>query len=555
MAKKGKSSKIAVHKKSYVVSILALIALIVVSYLNYKTIMGRDIFPERYIKIFMYVLIGTNSLLGIIAILPKISTVNKILQTLICCALAAGLMFVNAKIPDYKGRLERMFNSVPEEGTLLMSIYVPSDSEIVSVKDVNQAKIGILADKNSEYLDYSYKVISRELNGGNIDPVEYNDIYKLAEDLQNKVIDGVLINQTYAGFIAENDDFLGFNYNNKIIYTIEQKIKLNYETNAVGNITTEPFIIAISGNDTWNYDEMDQSKNISRSDVNMVVAVNPVTKKIFIVSIPRDTYVAFWGDSSAMDKLTHATIYGIDTWEKAINELLDVKINYFVRINFQSFVNVVDALGGLDIDNPLAVSIPTVYFDPDGTMHGVIYNYPEGRIHLTGFETLGYVRERYAFAEGDIARNKHQAMVLKLLVDKLTEVSVITKIDSLLDAIEGTFLTDVDINQIYALIQMQLDDMANWSIESYAVTGYEDMGTSYAMGNGDIEVEEEVEVEVPVFDEDGNPVYDEEGNQVYEIITETQTTTQEATKYSVIIPDTSTLAEARNKLQNILNGN
>ena len=75
------------------------------------------------------------------------------------------------------------------------------------------------------------------------------------------------------------------------------------------------------------------------------------------------------------------------------------------------------------------------------------------------------------------------------------------------------------------------------------------------MGNGDIEVEEEVEVEVPVFDEDGNPVYDEEGNQVYEIITETQTTTQEATKYSVIIPDTSTLAEARNKLQNILNGN
>ena len=313
MVRKKKAPNKTAHTIAYILSVMVAIALIVISYLTYKTVMGMNIFPQKYTDILLYVLIGVNVFFGLIAFLPGVNTFNKSLQILICGALAAGLMFVNIRIPSYLGRFERMFNSVPEEGTLLMSIYVPTDSEISSVKDCAQARIGVLSDKNSEYLDYSYKVITRELNGNSIEPVPYNDVYKLAEDLQNKVIDGILINQTYAGFIAENADFSGFNYNNKIIYTIEQKIKLNYETNAVGNITSEPFVVAISGNDTWNYDEMDPSKNIARSDVNMVVAINPVDKKIFIVSIPRDSYVPLWGDTSAMDKLTHATIYGIDT--------------------------------------------------------------------------------------------------------------------------------------------------------------------------------------------------------------------------------------------------
>ncbi len=555
MAKKKKPQGKTAHTIAYIVSVLVAVTLIVISYLTYKTVTGMNIIPTRYTDILLYALIGINVFFGLIAFIPGVNTLNKSIQIVVCGVLAAALMFVNIKIPSYLGQFERMFNSVPEEGTLLMSIYVPTDSDINSVNDVDQARIGILSDKNSEYLDYSYKVISRELNGGSIEPVPYNDIYKLAEDLQNKAIDGILINQTYAQFISENSDFSGFNYNNKIIYTIEQKIKLNYETNAVGNITTEPFIVAISGNDTWDYDEMDPSKNIARSDVNMVVAVNPVTKKIFIVSIPRDSYVPLWGDTSAMDKLTHATIYGIDTWKKTINDLLGIQINYFVRINFQSFVNVVDALGGLDFDNPTAVSIPTVYWDESGTMHGIIYDYPEGPVHVNGFQALGYVRERYAFAEGDIARNKHQAMVLKALINKLTEVSVITKVEKLLEAVQGTFLTDIKTDQIYGLVQMQLDDMANWTIESYATTGYVAMRTSYAMGNGDTITEEEVEVERPVLDEEGNPVFDENGEQVFEIITEMQEVTTTAQEYSVIIPDESTMNEARNKIQAILNGN
>ena len=123
----------------------------------------------------------------------------------------------------------------------------------------------------------------------------------------------------------------------------------------------------------------------------------------------------------------------------------------------------------------------------------------------------------------------------------------------MLKAVEGTFITDLDINQIYALVQMQLDDMASWNLSTATITGYTDMRTSYAMGNGDYEAEEEVEVEVPVVDEEGNPVYDEEGNQLVEIVTELQTVTHEAQTYSVFIPDDSAVSNAIKMIKEIIN--
>ena len=146
-------------------------------------------------------------------------------------------------------------------------------------------------------------------------------------------------------------------------------------------------------------------------------------------------------------------------------------------------------------------------------------------------------------------------MVLKVLIDKLTEVKVITKINDLLAAVNGTFLTDIKTDQIYALVQMQLDDMASWNIETMSVTGSGAMRTSYAMGNGSTTTTQEVEVSEPVYDEEGNPVLDEEGNQVYETRTETQTITTEAQTYSVMIVNQNSVNEARAKLQEVLSGN
>ena len=537
----------------YIISMAAAVGLGVASWLAFKTVTGLNIIPQKYTDIMMYVLIGINALFGLIAVIPGVSNLNKILQTVISAALAVGLIYGNTVIPQYMGQFERMFNKVPEEGTLLMSVYTLKDSEIQDVKDLENVSVGVLAKKDADYLDYSYKVISRELNGEQIVPVEYEDIYLLGEDLLSGKIKAALMNQTYAQFISENSDFESFPQDTQVIYTIEHKIQLNYQSNAVGNITQEPFIIAVSGNDTWDYREMNPS-NLTRSDVNMLVVVNPLTKKALIVSVPRDTYVPLWGDYDAMDKLTHATIYGMDTWEQTLNSLLETDINYFVRINFQSLVNVVDALGGIEIDNPYEMTIAFNTFDREtGQLSGETHTFEEGRIHITGNQALGYVRERKSLRNGDVDRVKHQAVVLKGIIDKVTQVSVITKVTDLLKAVEGTFITDLNTDQIYALVQMQLDDMASWDLASTTITGYGDMRTSYAMGNGDYEVEEEVEVEVPVVDEEGNPVYDEEGNQLIEIVTETQTVTHEAQTYAVFIPDDSSVQNAINAINEIMN--
>lgn len=551
MARKqtGKSSSIVI----YIISMAVAVGLGVASWLAYKTVTGLNIIPQKYTDIMMYVLIGINALFGLIAVIPGVSNLNKILQIVISAALAGGLIYGNTVIPQYMGQFERMFNKVPEEGTLLMSVYTLKDSEIQDVEDLENVSVGVLAKKDADYLDYSYKVISRELNGEQIVPVEYEDIYLLGEDLLSGKIKAALMNQTYAQFISENSDFESFPQDTQVIYTIEHRIQLNYQSNAVGNITQEPFIIAVSGNDTWDYREMNPS-NLTRSDVNMLVVVNPLTKKALIVSVPRDTYVPLWGDYDAMDKLTHATIYGMDTWEQTLNSLLETDINYFVRINFQSLVNVIDALGGIEIDNPYEMTIAFNTFDRGtGRLSGETHTFEEGRIHITGNQALGYVRERKSLRNGDVDRVKHQAVVLKGIIDKVTQVSVITKVTDLLKAVEGTFITDLNTDQIYALVQMQLDDMASWDLASTTITGYGDMRTSYAMGSGDYEVEEEVEVEVPVVDEEGNPVYDEEGNQLIEIVTETQTVTHEAQTYAVFIPDDSSVQNAINAINEIMN--
>lgn len=552
MAKKNKNS--VGHSITYILSMLAAVALIVVSYFAYKAVTGMSYIPARYLEIFLYALIGGNVFFCLLAFIPGIGSAIKWLQIVLCTVLAALLAVVSIKIPDYQGQFERMFREVPEEGTLLMSVYAFADSDkIQTVKDLGEARIGVLEGKDTEYLEYSAKVIARELNGQQITTIPYSDIYQLADAYYEGAIDAMLINETYARFISESTDFEGFNYQSRIIYTVEHKVQLNYETNDVGSITTEPFIIAVSGNDTWGYSNI-KTTSQTRSDVNMLLVVNPTTKQVLVVSIPRDTYVPLWGDSTCMDKLTHATIYGIDTWEKAINSLLGVKINYFVRVNFQSVVNAVDALGGIDIDNPYEMTIRYNAYNKSGKKTVEKFTYKQGIIHINGNQTLGYVRERKSLKEGDVDRVRHQAIVIQGVIDKVTQVSVITKINDLLAAVDGTFVTDVKLNQIYALLQMQLDDMASWHISTVTITGSEGMRTSYAMGNKATTSTKTVEVEEVQTDEDGNAILDEEGNPVVIKVKKTVTVKHDPALYSVFIPDDSSVSQAKNKIQKVLKG-
>lgn len=473
----------------YIISVLIMLVTIYLSYRTYALVSSYTFLPAKYIKICLYGLLIFCIFFGIIAFLPNITNLNKILQSVVCGLLSVLLVLANIYLPSIKGQLERTFTPIPEEGEMMINVYVNNSSDFQNITELEGKTIGIQTGLDQDYQDYAIKVINREFDGEDVVTKEYADIYTLADALYNNEVDAILLNETYAGIISENADFLDFKNETKVLYTCTQKIKLDYNTTDIGNITTQPFVVLVGGNDEWVAKMAESTGYVGRTDVQMLVVVNPNTKQVLIITIPRDSYVPLFGNSNCMDKLTHASIYGYDAWVKTVKYFLDVDINYFVRINFASLVNIVDAVGGIEVDNPYYFESEYCTYWDEGAQktYNYLQKFEQGWIHLDGPGALGYSRERYYIKEdgtniGDVGRNMHQAIVLRALINKLTSVETITHIDDLFKAIDGTFVTNISTDQIYALVQMQLDDMATWDIVQYSLNGYGSYETSYAMG-------------------------------------------------------------------------
>ena len=147
-------------------------------------------------------------------------------------------------------------------------------------------------------------------------------------------------------------------------------------------------------------------------------------------------------------------------------------ISHYVLVNFTTFRTIIDAIGGVDVDNPYAFG----FFDDSSIW------FEQGNIHLDGDNALYYVRERYTLPDGDFGRTMHQQIVMKAIIAKLTSSAVITKFDSLLTALKGTFLTNISDSAIYSLCQMQLDQNISWNVVNYHILGT--TGTSVCASSG-----------------------------------------------------------------------
>ena len=224
-------------------------------------------------------------------------------------------------------------------------------------------------------------------------------------------------------------------------------------------ITTEPFVVYLSGVD--NRGELTED---ARSDVNILAVVNPVTKRVALVNTPRDYYVDLAGTDSK-DKLTHAGLYGVETSMETLGNLYGVPVDEYVRINFAGFIDVVDALDGIDVYSDYAftsVGSPG-YYDPT--------DFVEGWNHLDGKAALAFARERHAFATGDIQRGINQMKVIDAMLEKIKSPALLTNYSRLLAAVADNFVTSFSSGQIAALVRMQLSDFAAWDIQNYSVTG------------------------------------------------------------------------------------
>lgn len=265
----------------------------------------------------------------------------------------------------------------------------------------------------------------------------------------------------------------------KIIDKVEIVKKIEAEETR-DDITTKPFIIYLSGIDT----RSGKMPSRSLSDVNMFLVINPTTRKILMVGVPRDYYVQLHGKTGLKDKLTHAGMNGGVKLSKAtMEDLLGVEADFYVRVNFKAVIKMVDAVfpDGMVINNDQKYSFRC------WTDHSCLFKPGDNKV--TGKCALAFARERYAYAEGDRHRGENQQQVIQLIVNKLSSTrSLLTNYDKIMKALEGTFDTSLSTNNITSFIQFQLDDMRGWEFETQNLDGYNSMSKTYTFPKQDLYV-------------------------------------------------------------------
>ncbi len=231
-------------------------------------------------------------------------------------------------------------------------------------------------------------------------------------------------------------------------------------------VTSRPFNVYISGIDVYG----DINKE-SRSDVNLIATINPNTHKILLTTTPRDYYVRIPGVSGEeRDKLTHAGNYGVDTSRATLEELYDTEIPFYIRVNFTSVEEIVNVMGGIDVESELAFTTSKAA--------GEVVDVKEGMNHFNGKQALAFVRERKALAAGDNQRGKNQQALLSALIKKAVSPMIVLHANEMIGSVAGNADTNLSEAQIKALVRMQIGRMEGWEIESVAAKG-DDSGKKY----------------------------------------------------------------------------
>lgn len=439
---KSKSKK---HKVT-LISRIILFLLVVISVIFFSMVLSTGVLPTKYLLMIL-IPYGICLLVGAIlqwkeSIKSSIKWTMNVFSIFSILALSFGIFYMY-KTFDFMGMIEA--DKYQTEEFYMM---VLKDSKVNSLSDLKSQTVGIYPVEQD-----SYKSALTDMKGKlNATYKEYQNFNKLGEELLGKKIPAIFVSASQKDTLIDEVD--GFEAKTKIINTTTQKIKNEVVSKEV-KVTEQPFNIYISGIDIYG-----SISSVSRSDVNIIVTVNPETHKILLTSIPRDYYVALAGKTGYKDKLTHAGVYGIDNSIKTLENLLDIDVNYYVRVNFTTLISLVDAIGGVDINSQYS------FVAASGD------SFKAGMNHMNGELALAYSRERHAFSDGDRQRGKNQQQVLSAILNKtLSSKTLITRYTNILGSLKNSFQTNIETSKIYSLVNMQLDSMPKWTIETYNLDG------------------------------------------------------------------------------------
>lgn len=433
-----------------------------------------QILPDNILIPIILVLILLTLIFVLLINFSAHGLVSKILCSLMVVVLSAVYGLGNYYLYSTNTTLE----TVTDQGNKAkntVSVVVLNSSGLENVNSLEASKLGVLKTIGNEATKKSLTDLKK--NNVTYTKKTYDNMLGMLKALYDGEVDAIVLNEAYRSNVCDLEDYTNFNNDTKVIHKTVYYTKENSSSLAVSDITSKPFNILISGNDSFG--SLDEN---SRSDVDMLVTINPVTSTILLTSIPRDSYVKevcndYACNYGVYDKLTHTGIYGVDTAKDTIENLLDIDINYVYRVNFTSMIDIVDALGGVDVTVPEGMAVSKFY--TNSNLEGV----HEGENHLDGKRALAYSRERKAYLDGDLQRARNQQQVLQAMFKKATSPEIIKNYTSLLKALIGAFDTNMTTKEITSFIKYQIQAKPSWKFEQFVLKGDNDLKMSAELGS------------------------------------------------------------------------
>ena len=506
-----KKDKVKNKKKGIVFKIISILQ-IVCSIVLFGFVFIIDVLPIKYLLLLLLLLAILDILFFLILFKSRLKKFIKkffsVISVLLSIAFVVGSFYLYKTYGVISGMIDTDYE------TYNYSVMVLKDSNYNSVSDIKNEVIGYYETKTNEN-----KLLVEKVNKLGKESKSYTNLNTLASDLLNKERNVIVLEDNYKKtLIDEQDDneyneVKDFKSKTKTIYTFSFKVKKD-DTSKDVDVSSEVFNIYISGIDTYG-----TVSSVSRSDVNIVVTVNPNIRQVLLTSIPRDYYVQLHDTTGYKDKLTHAGIYGTDCSIKTIEDLLGIDINYYFKVNFTSLIDIVNALGGVN-----------VYADQSfSTWNG--YHFTKGYNKVDGNAALAFVRERKTFANGDRQRGINQQALISAMINKCVSMEILTKYTSLLNSIKGSIITNMPTKTMLSLVKMQLKNNTSWTISTNSLDGYNAYKYTYSYGYQQLYVMEPKEESVEKGKELINKVLN--GEVLESSYTDSDSTVHSVTKSNV----------------------
>lgn len=424
--------------------------------------------PGKYVAAVIAVCAG----LFVYQVLSQMTNSSYVIGRVLClcfCALFIGggfyLYDASATLSDIGG---------VETKVDVITFYVLKDDEATSFEQAKDYKFGILDVMDRENTDKAMEEAKTKA-GQELAVQEYSDIMTLVDAMYAKEVQVIVFNEAFLNTVEEQYDT--FTKDTRCLIQSEIESQVEQQEKEDKDVTIKPFTVYISGIDVYG-----KIAATSRSDVNIIATVNPMTKKILLTSTPRDYYVPLYtkGGKSLSggmpDKLTHAGIYGVDCSINTLEKLYNIDIDYYVRVNFTSLKKIVDLLGGVEVysDSDFISD-----WGPNGA--GTHYSFKKGYNKVNGKKALAFCRERHHFANGDYQRGRNHQHMIEAVLNKVMSPSVLKNFSGLLKESKKMFQTSMPTKKIVSLCKMQLDDMAQWRIAYANADGTGASKTTYSI--------------------------------------------------------------------------